>query len=381
LRGFPTWLNVNPQDTPLQAEIDQTKPAIALIMLGTCDIQLKNLSQYKSNLVTIAQTLLSEGIIPVLSTIPEVEIADPTLPGAMNEYNQTIADVADSLTIPLLNLWVGLNPLPSMGVGSDLVHLTVSPNGSGQMDAANIVYGMNYRNLVSLATLNKLVNIVEQNGTPDPTPPYVPGSVAPPAYINAIYQSVLGRAADEAGLAQFELQFSAGVAAQVIIQEVWLSPEHRKMEISQDYTTYLHRAVDTDGLAWWTQQFDNGLTENQVKESILSSTEFADTHASDAIFVQGVFQGVLNRQAGESEVDEWVGFLQSGHSESELCQALVQSPEAQQLLIDGYYEHYLGRIADEGGEQAGLALLTNSTSGDLPVVVMLLSSAEFLARI
>ena len=105
---------------------------------------------------------------------------DSTLPSRVSQYNQIVANVADELNIPLWNLWVGLSALPSLGVGADYVHLTVSPNGDSQTGAADVAFGMNYRNLTALVTLNKLVSIVELNGTPDQTPPYLPNGIAIP---------------------------------------------------------------------------------------------------------------------------------------------------------------------------------------------------------
>ncbi len=379
-REFAPWLNVNPADSPLQAEIDQTKPAFALIMLGTTEVKYQNPDQYRANLTTIAHTLLAQGIVPVLSTFPEIEYPDPTLPAQVSQYNQIIADVAAQLVIPLWNLWVGLSPLPSSGVGSDQVHLSVSPNGADQTGPADIVFGMNYRNLTALATLNKLVGIVELNDAPDPTPPYLPTGVAPAAFIDAIYRSVLQRPSDAEGQAQFGLQLEAGVSATAIIQEVWLSPEHREQQITQYYDAYLHRPADAGGLAWWTEQFARGMTEDEVKEAILSSNEYVDSHPTDTTYIEGLYQSLMIRSAGQSEVEVWASFLQSGHSTSELCDKLVQSDEAQSLVIDGYYESYLARSADVQGAQAGLVLLDDSTSGDLPVIQVLLTSPEYMVR-
>ena len=380
-RGFSPWLNINVNDSPLQAEIDQTKPAIALVMIGTAEIQFQNPTQYQANITAIAQTLLSQGIIPVLSTLPEIEFADPTLPGRVSQYNQIIANVADELNIPLWNLWVGLAPLPSFGIGADHVHLTVSPDGDSPTGAADIVFGMNYRNLTALATLNKLVSIVELNGTPDQTPPYLLPGIAPSAFISAIYQSTLQRPADDEGLAQFGFQLEAGVSASVVIQELWVSPEHREKQIAQYYTAYLHRALDTDGLAWWSQQFAQGLTENEVKAGILTSIEYVGGHASSSSYIEILYQNVLNRTAGQSEVAGWDAYLQSGHSMNELCMSIIQSGEAEALVIDGYYESYLERTADNQGTLAGLALLKSSTNGDLCEVQVLLTSVEYMTRI
>ncbi len=294
-REFAPWLNVNPADSPLQAEIDQTKPAFALIMIGTTEIKYQNPDQYRINLTTIAQTLLSQGIIPVLSTIPAIEYPDPAPPGEVSQFNQIIADVAADLVIPLWNLWVGLAPLPSSGVGSDQVHLSVSPNGANQTGPADVVFGMNYRNLTALATLNELVDLVELNDPPDPTPPYLPTGLAPATFIDDIYQSVLQRSSDAEGQAQFGLQLEAGVSAAMIIQEIWFAPEHREQQITQYYEAYLHRPADADGLAWWTEQFAQGMTEDEVREAILTSNEYVDSHPTESTYIESLYQNLMHR--------------------------------------------------------------------------------------
>ena len=134
-------------------------------------------------------------------------------------------------------------------------------------------------------------------------------------------------------------------------------------------------------MAWWSQQFAQGLTENDVKAGILTSSEYVGNQTSSSSYIEKLYQTLLNRSAGLGEAAGWESYLQSGHSLSELCMSIIQSNETEALVIDGYFEGYLVRSADSQGTAAGLALLRNSTNGDLCVVQLLLTSAEYMTRV
>ena len=143
---------------------------------------------------------LSQGVIPVLSTIPDIKLSpDPTLVTRVEEYNQIIADVAGTNNVPLWNLSAALSSLPNQGLGSNEVHLSVGPDGSGDFATTDLSYGMNVRNLTAIEVLDKLVKVVEQNAAADPTPASPRVSATP--FLAAIYQSILQRKIDIYGQA------------------------------------------------------------------------------------------------------------------------------------------------------------------------------------
>src|SRR5262249_9820287 len=142
MRGIQPWMFGPAKATPLDAEIRQTRPAIALVMIGTCEVGQQNPGLFQTNLTLIAQDLIAQGVIPVLSTIPEDHMIFPGLSTLTAEFNQVVANVAGNLNVPLWNLWVGLNLLPNQGLDADGVHLGASPNGAQLLDNANVVFGM-----------------------------------------------------------------------------------------------------------------------------------------------------------------------------------------------------------------------------------------------
>jgi hypothetical protein len=380
LKGVPPWQFGAARNTPIDSELRDSEPAIALVMVGTCEAGSEDPTIFQARLTAVAQTLLSRGVIPVLSTIPEDFLPTPGLVAITAGFNQVIANVAGDLNIPLWNLYVGLSQLPNEGISPDGVHLNSSPNGAQLLDDANLAFGMNYRNFTAVQVLSKIVSIVENNGAAD-KPPQGP-SVPVTPFIVAIYQSILQRPVDAAGLNRFSFELNQGVAPAVVIQQLWCSPEHRQLEIGQDYQQIFHRPADAAGLGWWQRGFAGGMNEAQVQEAMLASPEYSQNHPTDAQFVTGVYGDMLKRLPGAAEGIVWVNRLSSGSlTRADMTGFFVLSGEAERGVVDALYESFLSRAADAGAINFGESLLAGDQGGLLSLVQNVLTSAEYLKRL
>ncbi len=227
------------------------------------------------------------------------------------------------MNVPLWNLNVGLSQLPNDGVGPDGVHLATSPNGAAMLDSADTVFGMNYRNLTAVEVLARVVGVVEENGAPQstpplPAPPAVPVSApasapALPAtpFVVAIYQAILQRPVDTPGLALFSGELNAGISANVVVQQIWSSAEHRQLQINQYYQQYLGQARMRRVQHGGNKNSALGMNESQMQESLLMSPEYNQDHPSDSLFVEGVYQDVLDRTPSAGEEIYWEDQLET----------------------------------------------------------------------
>ena len=381
LRGVNVGLVGDAVLPPLLAEIQETRPAIALVMIGTCEVGFDETQSYEENLTTITQYLLSQGVIPVLSTIPDIKLSpDPALVTQVEQYNQIIADVAGANNVPLWNLSAALSSLPNQGLGIDQVHLSVGPGSSADFAAADLAYGMNVRNLTALEVLDKLVKVVEQNAAADPAPAPNPSVPAAP-FLAGIYQSILQRNLDIDGQATFTQELNQGYSAAEVVQEIWNSPEHRQFEIEGYYQQFLHRSADVAGMQRFEKLFSLGISETDVETMFTTSAEYLQAHPNGVAFVEGLYQDLLQRTAGTSETALWVNQLQSGQSEAAVATEIAHSQEANLDVIDNYYQSYLGRAADPAGQQYALGLLQDQFTGFLPLTEFFLLSSEYLNKI
>jgi hypothetical protein len=156
-----------PGATPLSMEMASTHPSIALIMIGTNDAAgLVDPAVFRANLELIVDITASMGVIPVLSTIPDISIGAPLLEARVLAFNQVIADVASELEVPLWNYWLAMQSLPNRGLSADGVHPSSSPFGAGVLSDVGIQGGYNLRNLTALEVLASLEATVFGNTVP-----------------------------------------------------------------------------------------------------------------------------------------------------------------------------------------------------------------------
>ncbi|PJF41852.1 MAG: hypothetical protein CUN55_11190 [Phototrophicales bacterium] len=143
-------------ESPLVCEYRVTKPAVALIMLGTNDV-LRGIDSatYRANMQAIITTSINMGVIPVISTLPD------NLNGQgqrVLEFNAILRSLAVANGIPLWDYWAALQGLPSSGISSDGYHPSFDPatGQTGVFTPQYMQYGYNVRNYTALVVLDTL---------------------------------------------------------------------------------------------------------------------------------------------------------------------------------------------------------------------------------
>ena len=140
-------------ETPLACEYRLRNPALAVIMFGTNDMLVLTPQQFDEGLRRVVRQTAEAGVIPVLSTFPR-NLAHPERSVL---FNQIVVRVALDEDVPLINLWLALEPLPSHGVEEDGYHLNGPLTRAGDFRSAeNLRTGHPLRNLVTLQTLDVL---------------------------------------------------------------------------------------------------------------------------------------------------------------------------------------------------------------------------------
>lgn len=187
-------------ENQLACEVRQSKPAFALVMIGTNDVDALavgsiTLTDYKNQITTIVNQLQQSGVIPVLSTLPPRLDQNGSLQDEVNQLNQAIIEVAQTKNIPLWNYWRALQELGSAnnyGMDPDGIHPnTYRGDLAATMDSLGLKYGYNVRNFTALQVLSKLKSIVIDNAAADTTivtPPIITPvpPVAPPVVPTAV---------------------------------------------------------------------------------------------------------------------------------------------------------------------------------------------------
>src|SRR5262249_37027677 len=159
-------------------------------------------------------------------------------------------------------------------------------------------------------------------------------------YVRALYQTVLGRAPETAGLLYYVQLLQTGTARSLVAQAVWESPEHRGQEVDQFYTTYLHRAADAAGRAYWVHALLGGASESDVARGFLTSAEYQQAHAGATAYLFGLYADVLGRTPDPGGLDYWQAGAQRGMSPAQIADGFLGAGEAYQQLLERYYSEY-----------------------------------------
>jgi hypothetical protein len=171
-------------------------------------------------------------------------------------------------------------------------------------------------------------------------------------YIEAVYEDVLARAADTAGLMHWLGLLNAGQSRSVIVDALNHSAEYfGNIIVTPAYEKYLGRAPEPQGLAYWVDQMQNqGLTDERLEAGFIGSPEFyTHTGGTDKAWVDGMYEDLLGRAPDAAGESYWLQQLAAGANRADVAYGFAASRERESQRITDDYMHYLGRTPDQQG--------------------------------
>ena len=152
-RGFNTQLILDPSvsdlnlcesgESPLNCELRLHRPAFAILSLGANQAWRRD--EFAAGMVQILDILLSNSVVPILSTKGDNLEGDHSI-------NRTVVCLAQEYDVPLWNFWSAIQPLPNRGLQPDLEHLTYGINDFDDGHAMQSAWTL--RNLTALQALD-----------------------------------------------------------------------------------------------------------------------------------------------------------------------------------------------------------------------------------
>lgn len=173
--GWSARSAINGSPSPMDQELSALNPRFALVQFGTNDIEGRNIFSYASQMTEIVETLISRGVIPILTSIAprdDKASSDALVPF----YNNVMRGLAQAHQIPFIDLHRELIKLPENGLGGDNLHLNAYGQGACDFSAEGLKYGQNMRNWLTLQTLHRLkTSLLDGAAAPDQTAPVIAG--------------------------------------------------------------------------------------------------------------------------------------------------------------------------------------------------------------
>ncbi len=174
-------------------------------------------------------------------------------------------------------------------------------------------------------------------------------------FVGLLYQNVLGRAPDAAGLNNWTGALNSGAltrhgvvlgfsdsaefmvkTAPALTNGLW-APDPAAVDVVRVYLATLDRLPDAGGLASWTNaRKSGGLTTQQMETSFIGSAEFQTKYGitTSAGFVDLLYRNVFDRPADAGGLAFWGGALDAGRvTRVEVVHGLAFSDEMTAKLL------------------------------------------------
>jgi hypothetical protein len=103
------------------------------------------------------------------------------------------------------------------------------------------------------------------------------------AWLNAVYNEILGRAVDASGETARQMQLNAGVSRTLVAFEIANSAEGNARAVAAAYFRVLQRQPDQSGETFWTAQMAAGLSPTSLLADLASSPEFVITQSNGGL--------------------------------------------------------------------------------------------------
>lgn len=211
------------------------------------------------------------------------------------------------------------------------------------------------------------------------TPPSA-NSIANTAYIDALYQLILGRAPDSDGLTYWQGQLTPGASRSSVAADIWNSPEHRGLQVNQYYQEFLGRQESSSEQNAWVNNFeqDPNVNDGTAAVSFLTTSEYQGLHSGSTALVDALYSDVDLRAADSSGATYWEDQLNNATmTRPQVANDFVYGQEANTRLVDSFYADFLHRAPDSTALSKLLSALDSGAQMADQVAVDLLSSDEF----
>jgi hypothetical protein len=215
------------------------------------------------------------------------------------------------------------------------------------------------------------------------TPPVAPVPGTPPnqCFVMQLYRDLLGREADPGGLANWSGQLDRGLVTRAqVAMGIEGSVEFRLRALQAIYNQLLQRPLDQSGGYTWMGFLQGGGTLEQVADFVLGSQEYYVRRGggTDSGFLTAVYGDVLGR-APDAGAAGWGQAMRAGATRTAVAQAILASTESNVREVQGIYRGLLRRNADPSGLTAWVGAAGAGVS-DEAIAAAIAGSDEYLAR-
>jgi len=198
------------------------------------------------------------------------------------------------------------------------------------------------------------------------------------AYVADLYTTVLNRTGSDAEINGWVTNIQQGMSTESVARAFLNSPEYSQIEVNRAYQEVFNRNADAGGLAFWTNYLQNGTNNNNdnnnnddhknsngsnttvdLRVRLFLSAEYQNSHQSNASFIQGLYQDLLNRSPDAGQ-QYWIDLLNQGNSREKVIRVFLRTDEYLGSEVNRLYTDYFSRTPSAQDRNYWVNVLRNS---------------------
>jgi hypothetical protein len=198
------------------------------------------------------------------------------------------------------------------------------------------------------------------------------------AWLNAVYEKLLGRPIDATGLKEWGADLNNGMTPTQVVLDIEQTTEYRTDEILGAYQQLLGlsaQQVPSSAVSYLLGLMQAG-ADFRVVQAIIAGSDYSSTNDQ---FLNNVYEEFLQRPVDQNSETAWGALLTAGYSRIAVVYGILSSPEYLNDLVTQDYMTYMGVTPDQASLGAYVAALENHTMNNDMVVASLLGSQEWIS--
>jgi hypothetical protein len=207
------------------------------------------------------------------------------------------------------------------------------------------------------------------------------GALSNSAFVTTLYNNVLGRAPDSAGLNSWVSQLNSGTSRETVVLGFSESAEFKNTsefrnisgQVFRMYDSAFNRTADAGGFSGWWDSMYGGTSIGEIANAFINSAEFTATYGAigsltNTQYVERLYLNVLNRTADSGGLSYWVNELVNGMTRANLLVTFSESTEHVNLMasgLDSFMRNNLTDWRDVLVGESGVNHLTGHRGSDM----------------
>lgn len=199
-------------------------------------------------------------------------------------------------------------------------------------------------------------------------------------FVTKLYRDILSRTASDSDVTFWTDKIQQGTSRTQVSLNFLQSVEYRSKVINGFYQSYFGRSADQSAIGHFLGVWASTGGSEEIQIQLLSSLEFFNkSGGTNSGFITNLYNKLFNRNPGANELTFWVNRLNTGTTREQVARGFVTSDEYRLIIIDSWYQTFLGRKIDAAGGQFWLARWKSGTNPDT-IEAGILGSDEYRLR-